>query len=347
MAQTSRELVKRCLTFDSPERLPRHLWYLPWAEINYPAAMQELRRCYPDDFYGTDYYYRPSTRIKGDPYKKGRYVDEWGCVFDNLQDGIIGAVHDPLIKDIAEWKSVQPPYEQLPQGEIELRKAYDAINRSYEKTDKFVIANINPRPWERYQFLRGTQNAMQDILEPELGGADLLRTIHEFYLREIEIWVKADVDAISFMDDWGAQSRLLIAPPLWREMFKPLYQDYCDLAKANGKFVFMHSDGFIEDIYPDLIEIGVDALNSQLFCMDMSVLEKMAKGKITFWGEIDRQHILPSKNPQDGRDAVRKVARHLYDPKGGIIIQMEFGAGANPGTVLAVYEEWERVQKNR
>jgi hypothetical protein len=146
------------------------------------------------------------------------------------------------------------------------------------------------------------------------------------------------------MDDWGAQNQLLIPPDLWREMFKPLYKDYCDAAKSEGKFVFMHSDGYITDIYPDLIEIGVDAVNSQLFCMDMAELERIAKGRITFWGEIDRQHILPDPDPQAGRDAVQKTAKHLYDPSGGIIAQLEFGPGANPDTVIAVYEEWEKVQ---
>ena len=128
-------------------------------------------------------------------------------------------------------------------------------------------------------------------------------------------------------------------------MFKPLYKEYCDLVHSYGKFIFMHSDGFIHDIYPDLIEVGVDALNSQLFCMDIEFLKETAKGKITFWGEIDRQHVLPSNNPQDGRDAVRKVAEHLYDPAGGIIAQLEFGLGANPDTVIAVFEEWEKIDQ--
>ena len=345
MPQTSREIVNRCLTFQNPERMPWHLWHLPWAEIHYPNDLQELNERFPSDFGGTDYFYSPSSKTKGDPHKKGFYMDEWGCVFHNIQNGIIGEVRDPLIKNISEWKSVEPPYEQLPKSETEKQKLYDTVKRSCETSDKFIIANINPRPWERYQFLRGSENAMLDIMMPELGGADLLKMIHEFYLREIELWVKSDVDAISFMDDWGAQNQLLIPPDLWRAMFKPLYKDYCDLAKAHGKFAFMHSDGYIQDIYPDLIEVGVDALNSQLFVMDMEHLAKTAKGKITFWGEIDRQHILPSKIPDDGRKAVRNVAQHLYDPSGGIIAQLEFGAGANPETVLAVFEEWEIIQQ--
>jgi uroporphyrinogen decarboxylase len=341
LAQTSREIVTRCLRFEHPERMPRDLWVLPWAEWHYPEMLNKIRQRFPADFVVTDYLYPPSSRVKGDPYKKGEYTDEWGCVFVNIHQGTIGEVKNPIIEDISDWKSVKPPYEQLPS---ETQKPYDWIERFYDNTDKFVIANCCPRPWERYQFLRGTQNAMIDIMMPEQGGGELLTTIHEFYLRELEFWVKAPVDAIFFMDDWGAQSQLLIPPWIWRELFKPLYQDYCDLAHSHGKFVFMHSDGYITEIYENLIEIGVDAINSQLFCMDMADLAKIAKGKITFWGEIDRQHVLADKNPQIGRDAVRKVAAHLYNPSGGIIAQLEFGAGAHPETAWAVYEEWEKVQ---
>ncbi len=345
--QSSKEIVQRCLTFNSPERMPRQLWTLPWANIHHPEKTDEILHRFPNDFTGVDYSYRQSTRMKGDPYKKGEYTDEWGCVFKNLEDGIFGEVRDPILKDISDWKSIEPPYEQLPKGELEIRAAYDAISRSYEKTDKFVFAMINPRPWERYQFIRGTENALIDLMMPDSGTKDLLRIIHKYNLHEIELWAKSDVDAISFMDDWGSQDQLLIPPDLWREMFKPLYKEYCDLVHSYGKFIFMHSDGFIHDIYPDLIEVGVDALNSQLFCMDMEYLNETAKGKITFWGEIDRQHVLPSTDPQVGRDAVQKVAKHLYDPTGGIIAQLEFGPGANPDTVIAVFEEWEEMERER
>ena len=75
------------------------------------------------------------------------------------------------------------------------------------------------------------------------------------------------MDGITFMDDWGSERALLISPKMWTHYFKPLYKAYCDLAKAHGKFVFMHSDGYIFDIYEHLVEIGVDAVNSQLFTM--------------------------------------------------------------------------------
>jgi uroporphyrinogen decarboxylase len=341
MPQTPREIVTRCLQFQHPERLPRELWLLPWAGKHYPGAVEELLRRFPSDFAGPPDVYRRSPRAAGDPYAVGRYVDEWGCTFTNIQEGVIGEVRDPLLAEIDDWRTVGPPWEILPEDQ---EAARDQVNRHCAATDRFVRAGCCPRPWERYQFLRGSENSMIDLMVHERQAAGLLRRIHEFYLKELEFWVSTDVDAISFMDDWGAQRQLLIPPEVWRAFFRPLYRDYCDLAHGCGKSVFMHSDGHISEIYEDLIELGVDAINSQLFCMDLEDLRQRAKGRITFWGEIDRQHVLPAPDPQRGRDAVRQIARHLYDPRGGIIAQFEFGAGANPEVAFAIFDEWERVQ---
>jgi hypothetical protein len=109
----------------------------------------------------------------------------------------------------------------------------------------------------------------------------------------------------------------------------------------------MHSDGCISEVYEDLIEIGVNAVNSQLFAMDLGDLARRAKGRITFWGEIDRQHVLTAADPEEGKRAVRAVAAALYDPAGGVIAQFELGAGANPAVARAIYEEWERVGRAR
>ena len=268
-------------------------------------------------------------------------MDEWGCIFTNIQRGVIGEVRRPLLADIADWKMVEPPEETLP---AHAQTARDRVNRDCANSELFMRGSACPRPWERYQFIRGTMNAMLDVMDPDRNVRGLLRRIHEFFLKELEFWVSTDVDAVGFMDDWGSQTQLLIPPPVWRELFKPLYRDYCDLAHAHGKFVFMHTDGHTSEVYEDFVEVGIDALNSQLFCMDMAELARKAKGKLTFWGEIDRQHVLSSPDPQVGRAAVRQVARHLYDPRGGIIAQFELGAGGNAETALAIFDEWERVQ---
>jgi len=343
MASTPRELVYRCLEFQNPQRMPRDMWLLPWAEWHYPQEVADLRSRYPSDIVEMPNVYAPSSRTQGDQYRVGSYVDEWGCVFTSIQDGVIGEVRSPILPELKEWRTIRPPYELLPKGEA-AKAAIDQVNRFCDQTDKFVLAAMCARPWERYQFLRGSENTYLDIMTPDSGVSDLLALIHSFYLQEMEFWLKTKVDGFRFMDDWGSQNQLLIPPRIWREIFRPMYKDYCDLAKAYGKKAFMHSDGHIQEIYPDLIEIGVDAINSQLFCMDLAYLEKHARGRITFWGEIDRQHVLPSPNPEKGREAVRLVASHLYDPNGGTIVQFELGAGANPAVALAIFEEWEQWQ---
>lgn len=341
MSQTPREIVTRCLRFEYPRRIPRQLWVLPWAQGHFPDKLADIHKRYPDDIVAPAVnVYRPSKRSGGDAYETGTFTDEWGCIFENVQKGIHGQVKKAVIEKISGWTNYQPPYEILPE---DVNKAREQINRFCGETDKFVLTGCCPRPWERMQFLRGTVNAMMDITEPEKGAKQLINSIHQFYLKELQFWVKTDVDSIVFMDDWGSQNSLLINPEVWRSLFKPLYKDYCDLAHANGKFAFMHSDGCIMDVYEDLIEVGVDAINSQLFTMDLKELSKKAKGKITFWGEIDRQFVLTDTDPEVTRRAVNEVAEHLYDPAGGIIAQLEFGPGIYPENAMMVFEQWEKV----
>ncbi len=73
-------------------------------------------------------------------------------------------------------------------------------------------------------------------------------------------------------------------------------------------------------------------------------LGKLFKGKITFWGEIDRQHLLPEGSQQDVATAVKKVYKNLYSD-GGIIAQLEFGPGAKPENVKTVFETWQSLSQ--
>jgi hypothetical protein len=335
---TPRERVSACLRFETPDRPPRHIWTIPWAVNKYRDQIEAIRRRFPEDMCWTEDVYDIPPEKRGDPYAVGTYVDEWGCTFTNLQEGIIGEVRDHLIPGIEEAADFIAPYQVLPRDESAAR---DRVNRFCAGTDMFVLAGCGARPWERYQFLRGTENALVDMLmEPQAARA-LLKSIHEFYVREVEFWSTTEVDAIFFQDDWGSQQSLLIQPEMWREWFKPLYKEYTDIAHAHGKFALMHSDGNISSIYEDLAEIGVDAVNSQLACMDLAELSASVKGRITFWGEIDRQYVLTSTDPELGRQAVRKIAKHLYDPKGGIIMQLAFDLGVVPETAEAIFEQWE------
>lgn len=337
-----RDLVRRALRFEFPSRLPRQTWVLPMALRDWPEEFRRLEEEYPSDICGAPVVDGPCSRRVGNRHDAGQHIDEWGCRFVNIQQGVIGEVRDPILVTPGDCEAYRPPEDVLPSDPAAAR---EAVNRFCGETDRHVHASCCPQPWERFQFLRGSEQAMIDLLEPDEPAFPLLRRIHEFYLRQLEFWVTTDVDGIMISDDWGAQHSLLISPDLWREVFKPLYRDYCEIAHAHGKFAFMHSDGCISAIYRDLVEVGVDAINSQLGTMDLADLERRVKGRITFWGEIDRQHVLPGPDPSEARGAVREIASHLYDPAGGIIAQFEFGAGINPANAFAIHEEWEQVHR--
>lgn len=348
MQTSPRELVQNTLKFHSPERIPRQLWVLPWAEQYYPDALIDIQRAFPDDITASPSFLQQSPHRVGDPYAAGRYVDEWGCTFVNAQAGIIGQVKEPLIGEWSEPLGIGPQDKadkvRIPREHLSVD--IESVNAFCRATDQFVLAGLDlgslPRPFERLQFIRGTTNVFFDFSDHPTELLDLLHQIHQFYKDVLDVWVSSDVDAIWFMDDWGSQRSLLISPDLWREIFKPLYKDYIDIAHQHGKFAFMHSDGYILDILPDLIELGLDAINAQIFCMAVEKLRPFA-GQITFWGEIDRQHFLSSGTPSEVAMAVRGVRENLYKD-GGVIAQCEFGPGAKPENVYAVFDAWSKVK---
>jgi uroporphyrinogen decarboxylase len=335
MRMTSRELVRRTLELQSPPRVPRQLWTLPWAERTYPAELAVIRERFPDDIVRCPSFLKTPLRTSGDEYAPGIFVDEWGCRFESRQDGIIGEVKEPLVRDWREADRVRVPAERLSLD-------VEAVDRFAETTDAFLYSFPLVRPFELLQFIRGPENLYVDLAERPDELFDLIRRIHAFYEEELELWAGTEVDALFFADDWGSQKSLLVSPGLWREVFKPLYRDYAAIAHGHGKYAFMHSDGHITDIFPDLIEIGVDAINAQVFCMDLGELGRRFGGRITFWGEVDRQHLLPYGTPGAVAEAVRAAGAALWR-NGGAVAQCEFGIGARPENVAAVFETWNKL----
>jgi uroporphyrinogen decarboxylase len=336
VAPTLREIVLRTLNFDNPPRVPRQLWTVPWAGLHHPRELEEIVRDFPPDITGADGHLRERAPETGDPYAVGEYTDPWGCRFQNLQAGVIGEVKEPQVRDWeADGEAIRIPVEWLTVDA-------DAVNRDCDSTDLFVLAGTCPRPFEQLQFLRGTEAAYLDLADPPDAMVRFLWRMRDFYRRLMETWARTRVDGLMFMDDWGSQQNLLISPDTWREVFRPFYKDFIDIAHAAGKKAFMHSDGNILAVYPELVGLGLDAVNSQLFCMGVENLKPYA-GKITFWGEIDRRHLLPHGTPGEISAAVREVRGALWRG-GGCIAQCEFGPGARPENVRRVFEEWSRVQ---
>jgi hypothetical protein len=296
--------------------------------------LEEVLGAFPSDIGGTELSPGSADAELQRLAKRGIYTDEWGSVWQVSEPGIIGEVKRPALADWSKLATYQPPWDLVRKRDLA------HVNRECEKSDLFMLSSVCARPFERLQFLRGTENVFADLAYGSPNVLKLLEMVHEFYLADVKNWANSNVDGVFFIDDWGTNLALLIDPAMWRSIFKPLYRDYCDAIHASGKFAFFHSDGNIEAIYGDLVEIGVDAINSQLFCMDIEGLAEHYKGKITFWGEIDRQHVLPFGSQADVRASVRRVRDALDDGTGGVIAQCEWGKDNSKDNIEAVFEAW-------
>lgn len=336
MSKDSRRVVLQTLDFDAPSRIPTQVWLLRWAQVNHPIASAQLRQTYPDDLVQCPALYKKPPRVSGEKFTKGIYIDEWGCEFHNPEEGIMGIVPKALISEWSDLEKLKPPEEFLHPDQ-------DAVNAFCRSTDQFVYQGSIIRPFERFQFIRTMEQSFMDVLFEEPGYHELLRIIHEHYLKEVEAWCRTGIDAIYLMDDWGTQHALMVSKEVFTRHFKPMYRDYCEIARQYGKKVLMHSDGNMTDIIEDLIEVGVHALNSQVFCMDINQLSTHFAGRITFWGEIDRQHLLPDGSA----DEIEAAARQLYNSfwrGGGLIGQCEFGPAAKPENVATAMQTFRGIE---
>jgi hypothetical protein len=358
---TSRERVRRALTFQHPDRAPRDLWTLGTIPKHRKPELDAVLERFPGDFARAPVLYGKGHRAvklggEAEPLDQapepvaigaeeahsdavagclvGCYTDEWGSEWEVLEPGVCGEVTRPALSDWSYLSSFAPPFEVLDRLDVSPSFA------SYEQTDKFVIAHSSVQPFQRLMFLRGFENLMVDLGYETAELLALVHIVHEYYVHELQLLAPVAADAVMFRDDWGSQTNLLISPSQWRKVFKPLYAEYCRIIHGAGKFVFYHSDGHIQAIYPDLIEVGVDAINSQLFCMDIEALAAQNRGKITLWGEIDRQRVLAFGAPEDVRTAVRRVRRAFDDGRGGLIAQCEWGSDNSRENIEAVFEAW-------
>lgn len=283
----------------------------------------------------------PPWYSDGEINRKGSYTDLWGCKWFALEDGVCGEVKYHPLEDWSKLDSFKPPMEYLKKLDL------SGVNRFCESTDKFVCPMWEPAMpnlFERLQHLRGTENLFMDLAYGDSRIFKLIDRLNEYYFPLLEKWAATDVDALHLADDWGTQISLLISPDMWREYFKPVYKRFVDIGKAQNKFMLFHSDGFIESIIEDFIDIGIDSINSQIFCMNIEELAHKYHHKIAFWGEIDRQYLQVFGEPGDIRAGVRRLADAFFKyGRTGFVAQCIYMKGAKEENKRAEWDEWEKV----
>ncbi len=200
------------------------------------------------------------------------------------------------------------------------------------------------------QILRGFENFMVDLAGNKPLAHHLMGRLVDCYARRVEHYVEAvgeHVDVIQVNDDLGAQTGPQLSPALYREMVKPYHARLWGLIKQlSGKPLLLHSCGSIHALLPDLIEIGVDAINPVQVSaanMDGALLKREFGRDLTFWGGgCDTQRVLGRGTPEQIRDEVRLRVAQLAEDGGFVFCQVHnIQHDVPPENIMAMYEALE------
>jgi len=137
---------------------------------------------------------------------------------------------------------------------------------------------------------------------------ELLDAIADYNIAQVHKALEYDIDAVYFGDDWGQQRGLQMSIAHWREFIKPVLKRTYDEVHKGGKFVFIHSCGAVDELFDDLVEIGVDCFNPfQPEVMDTTALLDEYRGRLAFFGGMSTQRTLPYGTVADVRAETRRL----------------------------------------
>ncbi len=245
--------------------------------------------------------------------KPGYFVDDFGVIWNRSGiDKDIGVI-DNLVLPEPDLKNFR-----LPEIDFNvLRRQYQQLADS--ERDTFKMVDIGFTMFERAWTLRGMENFLTDMLIEPSFAHELLDEICEFNMRIINVALEYDIDAIHFGDDWGQQRGLIMGPRLWREFIKPRMKRMFEAVKSKGKFVSLHSCGDIHELFPDLIEIGLDVYQTfQPEIYDIREFKREYGKDLAVWGGISTQQLLPYATPEEVRRVTIETMKILGE-NGGYI----------------------------
>ncbi len=229
--------------------------------------------------------------------------DVFGVVWDRSVDKDIGIVRGCVLPD-ASLKGYALP------DPLDPRFFSDIPGKIESHGDRFRVFQIGFSLWERAWTLRGTENLMMDFYDSPRFVRELLETIADYNIAQAEKALTWDIDAVYFGDDWGAQQGLQMGPDLWREFIRPVLARMYDAVRRAGRFVMIHSCGDVDELFDDLIDIGLSCFNPfQPEVMDVHSLMKRYRGRLCFHGGLSTQRLLPYGTAAD----VRRESQRLLD----------------------------------
>jgi len=313
----SREIVRRTITFEDPERIG-----------------MSLPDPYPNDFcfsaVAPDPGHPPTDWRKAE--SGWERTDEWGNTWARIEGFSKGEVARGAIEDWDQLDEIELPDYDLPER-------YEGAAETFRANpEKFKVGHIPGFPFNVARKMRRLDNFLMDVMvEPEKCER-LLAMVEERMNQAIRHLAAAGADAIMFAEDWGTQDQLFVPPDIWRRMFRPGFERLCATAHAHGIFVIMHSCGYLYEVIDDMIATGIEVFQfdqPQLYGID--TLAEEFGSRTTFWSPVDIQKTLQTRDPEL-IEADAKAMIELLGAGGGGFIAGYYGGNEAIGLEAGVQD---------
>lgn len=231
------------------------------------------------------------------------------------------------------------PLEEYPWPEPDVAQL-PRVKRFCRRHGDYLVAGGITHMFEIAWKLTGFPQFMVNMrTEPRLVE-QILDRLNEIRTEEAMLLAEAGADLIVDGDDVGTQVGLMMSPEYWRRFLKPRYEQMIRrLKKRHGVYVLFHSDGKIEPIIPDLVDVGVDVLNPvQPECMDPVWVKETYGDKLCLDGTIGVQSTLPFGTVDEIAREVRERIRTIGET--GLILgpTHSMQPDVSPEKIIALYE---------
>jgi uroporphyrinogen decarboxylase len=242
-------------------------------------------------------------------------VDRWGVERTLPVDGGHYYVSRPPLASLERASDLRT--FAWPEPELDWTELGERARCLHGSTDKALVLNLEVGFLHQTQFVWGFERWLMNLAgDPRLAAAVMDRVL-DIWLVEAAAMIDAVRgygDVVLYADDIAFQDRPMVSPQMYRTLIKPRQKHVFDLLQQSGMKVLYHSCGNVWPLVPDLIEMGVEALNpiqvSAAEMGDTSAFRKKWGRELAFWGGVDTQHVLPLGTPQEVR---QEVWRRLDD----------------------------------
>ena len=317
---TSREIVQMSLAFAAPPRIP-----------------YAMGNGFPSDFRRVGHKPAPNRTQQPWTERAGYWnmIDEWGNEWRRLESITKGEVYHGVIQD--SWDLLES-YQWPDTDRAELYDEAAAQVRQYHEEGYYVQGGMS-WTFDIARYMRRMETFLADCAENPEKVTYLLGKVADVLEKQIHRYADIGVDGIATGEDWGTQDRLLVSPPMFRKIFKPVYARLCGAAHSRGLSVRLHSCGYVRDIIEDWIEVGVNVCQfDQPELHDIDNLATKFGGRMHFECPVDIQTTLQTRDHAVIERAAREYIEKLAAPFGGGFIAGYYGSNEAIG-LDPVYQE--------